>query len=228
MKPQTIALDGTAASGKTTVGRLLAQKRNYLFLDTGLMYRAVTWAVLNAKIDPQDGPAVARLLDSITLTVLPPTVDDGRTATILIDDQDVTSYLRSQEVTAQASVVSAHPNVRRLLTNQQRQIAQAGPVVMAGRDIGTVVLPHADLKIFAVASAETRARRRYKECLAMGQQVDYTELLAAIQRRDELDRHNPIAPMVPADDAITINTDDLSKDDVLAQIEQLIAEKSTP
>ncbi len=228
MKSQTIALDGTAASGKTTVGWLLAQRLNYLFLDTGLMYRAITWAALNTGINPHNEQAVSRLLDAITLKVLPPTVDDGRTATILIDDRDATPYLRNQDVTEHASIISAYPKVRRLLTGQQRQIARSGPVVMVGRDIGTVVLPHADLKIFTVASAETRARRRYKEYLALGRQVDYDHLLAAIVRRDELDRHNPIAPMIPAADAITINTDNLSKEQVLEKIEALIGQKSTP
>ncbi len=225
MKPLTIALDGSAASGKSTLGSALAHKLNYLFLDTGVMYRAVTWAALKAGINTQDEAAVSALAEKLSLQILPPTKNDGRQATVLVDNTDVTWRIRSPEVNANVSQVSSYPRVRQILTAQQREIARRGPVVMVGRDIGTVVLPHADLKIFTVASVEVRAQRRYEECKKRGEAVNYNELLASMLRRDKLDKEKAISPMVPAPDAIIINTDNLSKEAVLAKVTDLIEEK---
>ncbi len=221
----TIAIDGSAASGKSTLGWALAKKLNYLYLDTGVMYRAVTWAALHHRIDPHDEAAVTALAESMSLEILPPTENDGRQATVLVDGTDITWEIRSPEVDANVSLVSSYPGVRRVLTRQQREIAAQGAVVMVGRDIGTVVLPHADLKLFIEASVAVRARRRYNERIARGEKADFDALLAAMVRRDKLDREKPISPMVPADDAIIINTDALSQDEVVAQALALVKKK---
>ncbi len=221
----TIAIDGSAASGKSTLGWALAKKLNYLYLDTGVMYRAVTWAALHHHIDPHDEAAVTALAEKISLKILPPTKDDGRQATVLVDGIDITWEIRTPEVDANVSLVSSYPGVRRVLTKQQREIAARGSVVMVGRDIGTVVLPHADLKLFIEASVEVRARRRYHERAARGEKVDFDTLLASMIRRDKLDREKPISPMIPADDAIIINTDTLSQNEVVDQVLALVEKK---
>lgn len=222
MKPLTIALDGSAASGKSTLGNALARRLNYLYLDTGVMYRAITWAALNSGTDVNDEAAVSRLAQTVKLEILPSTETDGRQATITVNGTDVTWLIHSPEVNKDVSLVSSYAEVRRVMTNHQRKIARQGPVVMVGRDIGTVVLPNANLKLFIVASADVRARRRYDEYLERGIKVDFDQLLADIIRRDKLDAEKPISPMVPAADAIVINTDDLSREAVLKKVEALI------
>ncbi len=222
MKPRIIAIDGSAASGKSTLADALAGRLKYLHLDTGVMYRAITWAALKQNVDINDEAAVSELAEKTDLQLLPPQVDDGRQTTILVNGRDVTRLIRSREVNANVSQVSSYPRVRQVLTRQQRKIAQQGPVVMAGRDIGTVVLPDADLKLFIVASAEVRARRRHLECLERGETVDFDDLLASIIRRDKLDREKPISPMIPAPDAIIINTDGLSQQEVLEKVMTLV------
>ena len=227
-KVQTIAIDGSAASGKSTLGSALAERLNYLYLDTGVMYRAITWAVLNKGINPADTDAVSELAETFKLDVIPPTIDDGRQCTVLVDDQDVTSFIRQPEIDANVSLVSSFPRVRQVMVTKQRAIAQQGPVVMVGRDIGTVVLPKADLKIFTMASPEVRAKRRYDEAQQRGETSSYEAILASMIKRDKLDREKAISPMIPADDAIIVNTDNLSVEEVLKQVEGLIlAEKVT-
>lgn len=223
-KPSTIAIDGTAASGKSTVGELLARSLDYLYFDTGVMYRAVTWATLERANDVEDVEAVSRLAESLRIEVKPDDPDDdGRQYTVLADGQDVTWEIRSPAVEAAVGRVSSYPRVRIALIEQQRRIAEPGSIVMVGRDIGTVVLPEADLKIFMRASVEERARRRYKDALAQGKPADFDEILAAIEERDRQDREKPISPMVPADDAIIIDTDALTIEEVLAQVKRLVA-----
>jgi cytidylate kinase len=222
----TIAIDGTAASGKSTVAALLAQSLGYLYFDTGVMYRAVTWAALDRKIDVEDINQVSQLAETLTIEVRPAgrgNADDGRQYTVLADGQDVTWAIRSPEVEKHVSRVSSYPRVRTALTEQQRHIAANGSIVMVGRDIGTVVLPKADLKFFLRASPEEQARRRYHDCLAQGQNANFDEILASILERDRQDREKPISPMVPASDAIIVDTDNLSIEEVLAEIEQLVA-----
>ncbi|HXV43879.1 MAG TPA: (d)CMP kinase [Anaerolineae bacterium] len=221
-QPSTIAIDGNAASGKSTLGAMLAQRLGYLYFDTGVMYRAVTWAVLDQHVDPEDIDQVSTLAEKLVIEVKPNGPDDGRLYTVLADGQDISWQIRSPEVETYVSLVSSYPRVRAALTAQQRRIAAAGSIVMVGRDIGTVVLPEADLKIFMRASAEERARRRYNEAVAQGKPAQLNEILAAILERDKQDREKPISPMVPAPDAIIIDTDNLSIDDVLAQLERLI------
>jgi cytidylate kinase len=222
-QPSTIAIDGSAASGKSTVGALLAQRLGYLYFDTGVMYRAVTWATLDRNIEPENVEAVSDLAEKLLIEVNPNGPDDGRLYTVLADGRDITWQIRSPEVEAFVSLVSSYPRVRAALTARQRRIAAHGSIVMVGRDIGTVVLPGADLKVFMRASAEERARRRYNETLAQGKAANLEEILTAIRERDKQDREKPISPMIPASDAVIIETNDLSIEEVLAQVEQLIA-----
>lgn len=217
-QPSTIAIDGFAASGKSTVGQQLAEKLGYLYFDTGVMYRAVTWAVLERHIAPDDAEAVSTVAEQITITVEPPTQNDGRQNTVRVDGQDVTWGIRRADVVTHVSQVSSYPRVRAALTKQQRHIAASGNIVMVGRDIGTVVLPNADLKLFLQASAEERARRRYAQDTAQNRPTDFTAILAGIIERDRQDETNPVSPTKPAPDAVLIDTDNTSIEQVLAQI----------
>jgi cytidylate kinase len=217
-----IAIDGAAASGKSTIGSLLARRLGYTYFDTGVMYRAVTWAALHRGISVDDEAAVTALAEALVIQVTPATQDDGRQYTVFADGQDVTWAIRQPAVDAVVSPVSAYPGVRRALTKQQRHIAAGGCMVMVGRDIGTVVLPHADLKLFIRASIEERARRRYLERRARGEDVAYQTELASMRRRDEIDSQRAHAPLRPADDAVIIDTDGLTIEQVLARIEALV------
>lgn len=221
-KPSTIAIDGTVASGKSTIGGLLAERLGYTYLDTGAMYRAVTWVALEEGIDIADEEAITGLAESVEINITLPTVDDGRQYTVYADGQDVTWQIRRAEVNANVSPVSAYPGVRKALTDQQRQIGGQGRIVMVGRDIGTVVLAEANLKIYLDAIVEERARRRYREILERGEEADYEEVLAAMRRRDKIDSEREAAPLRPAGDAIIIDTTELSIAEVLAKVEELV------
>jgi cytidylate kinase len=223
-KPSVIAIDGSAASGKSTVGTLLAQTLDYLFFDTGVMYRAVTWAVFDRKIEVNNVDKVSELAENLTIDVTSEGPDDGRQYTVRVDGHDVTWEIRSPEVEAAVSQVSSYPRVRAALTTQQRRIAKGGSIVMIGRDIGTVVLPEAELKIFMHASAEERARRRYKEATAQDQPADFEKILQAIRERDRQDQEKPISPMVPAEDAVIVNTDNQTVEEVLVHLKQLVSD----
>jgi cytidylate kinase len=221
-KPSTIAIDGPAAAGKSTIGELLAQRLGYLYLDTGAMYRAVTWVALEQGIDIADEEAITALAESIVINITRPTVDDGRQYTVYANGGDVTWQIRRPEVDANVSPVSAYPGVRQALTEQQRRIGRRGRIVMMGRDIGTVVLPDADLKVYLGATAEERARRRHREVLERGEEADYEEVLAAMRRRDKIDSEREAAPLRPADDAVVIDTTELSIAEVLTKVEELV------
>jgi cytidylate kinase len=214
--PSIIALDGPAASGKSTLGQKLAGELGYLFFDTGIMYRAVTWVVLSQKVNLQDEAAVTQLAQNAQIDIRPPTKDDGRMCDVTVDEQDVTWDIRSREVEANVSVVSAYPGVRKALSEKQRQIGMRGKVVMVGRDIGTVVLPEADLKIYLDASAEERAKRRYDELIARGEKADYAEILKKVIERDRIDSTRAVAPLRPADDAVIVDSDKMDIEQVLA------------
>ncbi len=218
----TIAIDGPAASGKSTVGEYVAKSLDFLFFDTGIMYRAVTLAALNANLNTLDESGVSMLAEKIQIDILPPSNPDGRKADVLIDGMDVTWDVRSKKVEANVSQVSTYKGVRDAMTAQQRRIGMRGDVVMVGRDIGTVVFPDADLKIYLEASAEERARRRHEELLARGIKSDYNEILASTRKRDEIDKNRVIAPLRPADDAVIINTDGLPIQDVVKAILALV------
>ena len=221
-RPSVIAIDGAAASGKSTIGGLLARRLGYLYFDTGVMYRAVTWTALERGISIVNEAAVTALAESLVIKVTTPTQDDGRQYTVYADGQDVTWAIRQPAVDAAVSPVSAYFGVRQALTEQQRQIAAGGRVVMVGRDIGTVVAPDADLKLYLQASVEERARRRYRECQARGEAVTYEEVLASIRCRDRIDSGRSQAPLRPAADAILIDTEGFGIEEVLTKVETLI------
>ncbi len=218
MLPSTITIDGPVASGKSTIGYLLARRLGYLYLDTGAMYRAVTWAALTRGVSVEDEAAVTALAESLRIDVVPPTADDGRQYTVLADGEDVTWEIRRPEVDGTVSVVSAYAGVRRAMVAQQRRIAAAGRVVMVGRDIGSVVLPDADLKLYLDASPQERARRRWLERQARGEEVPYEEVLAMTLRRDEIDSHRAISPLRVPEGAVVIDTTGLTVEDVLAAV----------
>ncbi len=224
MPPSIIAIDGPAASGKSTIAAVLAGQLNYLYFDTGVMYRAATWAALDRGVAISDERAVTALTESLQIDVKPPSLNDGRQYDVLCDGVDVTWAIRSPEVDAYVSPVSVYPGVRSALTAQQRRIGLRGHVVMVGRDIGTVVLPEAPLKIYLDASTEERARRRYREIQARGDQLQtYDDVLANVQSRDTIDSSRATAPLKAAPDAVIIDSTDLSVDEVIARVAQLIA-----
>lgn len=216
--PSIIAIDGPAASGKSTLGLRLAQALDYLFFDTGVMYRAVTWLALDRGIDVDDEAAVTALAENVPIEVAPASRSDGRTCDVLVEGRDITWQTRLPEVEMHVSVVSAYRGVRAALSQQQRRIGLRGRVVMVGRDIGTVVLPDADLKVYLVATAEERARRRYEEILARGGSADYHEILAKVIERDRIDSTRDVAPLKPAEDAVLLDSDRLSADEVFEKI----------
>ena len=216
--PPVIAIDGPAASGKSTLGLRLANALGYLFFDTGIMYRAVTWLALQRGIDVRDEGAVTALAEKTRIEVAPASRPDGRAGDILVEGTDITWETRLPEVEANVSIVSAYRGVRSALSQQQRRIGQRGHIVMVGRDIGTVVLPEAELKIYLDASAEQRARRRYDEMLARGAQADYNEILTKVIERDHIDSTRDVAPLKAAEDAIVLDSDKLTADEVFEQV----------
>jgi CMP/dCMP kinase len=219
--PNIIAIDGPAASGKSTLGRRLADSLGYLFFDTGVMYRAITWAVLQHKVDVKDEAAVTRLAETLPIDVRPPSQEDGRACDVLLEGVDVTWEVRRPEVDANVSPVSAYRGVRQALAAQQRRIGMRGKVVMVGRDIGTVVLPEAEVKIYLDASAEERARRRYNEIVGRGEKAEYEQILANVRARDEIDSTRACSPLRAAEDAVIIDSDNLNADEVFSRVETL-------
>jgi len=209
-----IAIDGTAASGKSTLAEKIAARFGYLYFDTGVMYRAVTYAALEAHKDIDDEKYVTELAEQIQIDVQPPSVPDGRMADVLVDGKDITWAIRTPVVERNVSQVSAYPGVRKAMTAQQRRIGLRGNVVMVGRDIGTVVLPEADLKIYLDASPEVRAQRRYDEKRNRCEDVTYAEILAGILQRDKIDSSRAVAPLRPADDARIIDSSGKSIEEV--------------
>ncbi len=219
--PSIIAIDGPAASGKSTLGRRLADALGYLFFDTGVMYRAVTWLALQRSTDVNNEGAVAALVETAQIDVLPASQPDGRVCDVVVEGQDITWAVRGPEVDRNVSIVAAYRNVRRAMTEQQRRIGLRGKVVMVGRDIGTVVLPEADLKIYLDASAHERAHRRHKENKARGTDLDYDVILDTVLERDRIDSTRDVAPLRAAHDAVIIDSDKLSADEVFEQARRL-------
>ncbi len=223
--PSTITIDGPAAAGKSALGERLADRLGYLFFDTGVLYRAVAYLALQRGVDARDEQGLTRLAQQADITVSRPTVRDGRQYTVLVEGEDVTWRLRHLDVERIVSPVAAVSGVRQALRQRQRAIGLAGHVVMVGRDIGTVVLPEADLKIFLTASLEERARRRYNEIIARGEKADYNQILESMRQRDQIDSRRAVAPLRPADDAVILNNDRLSIEEGVAMVERLIKER---
>lgn len=214
-----IAIDGPVGAGKTTVGRRLARILGVRFLDTGLTYRAVTRACLAQGIDPSDATAVSKVAGSMQLSVGISSTGDP---VVIADGKDVTRELRSAEIDGAVSVVSAIPAVRHHMVRAQRAIARSSAIVMVGRDIGTVVLPDAGLKVFLTASDATRARRRHAELTAQGSEISYEAVLEALRRRDRIDSERETSPLKPARDARIVDTDNMSLDEVVNAIVGLV------
>ena len=220
--PSIIAIDGPAASGKSTIGLRLANTLGYLFFDTGVMYRAITWLALQRGIDMHDEAAVTALAEKAQIDVAPASQDDGRACDVLLDGQDITWETRTRKVDENVSIISANAGVRRALSQQQRRIGQRGSIVMVGRDIGTVVLPNADLKIYLDATAEERARRRYDEIVSRGGSPNYEEILQRVIERDRIDSTRDVAPLKAAEDAVVLNSDQLNADEVFDRVLALV------
>lgn len=219
--PSIIALDGPAASGKSTLGKKLADSLGYLFFDTGVMYRAITWIALQHDMNLRAEAEITGLAQKAQIDIRPPSKNDGRGYDVVIDEKDVTWAMRDGDVDANVSIVSAYAGVRQALSEKQRRIGLRGHVVMVGRDIGTVVLPEADLKVYLDASAEERAKRRYEEIITRGDKADYDETLKKVIERDHIDSTRAVAPLRPADDAVILDSDKLDADQVLARVLEL-------
>lgn len=221
-----IAIDGPAASGKSTLAEKIAERLGYFFFDTGVMYRAVTLAALQQIKGVENEKAVTELANIIQIDVQPPSQADGRSVDVLLDGVDVTWQIRTHEVDRTVSKVSAYAGVRKAMTDQQRRIGQRGNMVMVGRDIGTVVFPDAKEKIYLDASPEERARRRFTEVQSRGEATTYDEILASIKRRDEIDSSRAVAPLKPAADAKVINSDGKSIDEVVDEALRYLCRES--
>jgi cytidylate kinase len=215
LKPQLIAIDGPVAVGKSSVGLLLAGRLGYIFFDTGMIYRAFTWKILKSGISPGDERELWELANTTEFDFIP---SKEGALSVFIDGEDVSSSLLRPEIEELVAVIAKVAGVRQAMVSEQRKLAQRGRVVMAGRDIGTVVLPWAELKVFLTASTEERARRRYKELLKRGENSSPEIVLADLKKRDEMDINRTISPLKPAEDAIIINTEKLSLEQVVDKI----------
>lgn len=221
--PLLIAIDGLGAVGKSTVGQIVARSLRYRFVDTGEMYRALTWLALHHRIDTGDELSLSKLASEARVEI--ETSAGGEHHLVTVDGFDVTAGIYSREVEAEVSNVSQVAGVRKCLVAQQRTIAEEGRLVMAGRDIGTVVLPRAHLKVFLVASAEERAKRRYHEKRGYTE-VAYEDILAELKRRDAVDSTRDLSPTVPAHDARMVDTEGLTPREVADRILALAKEAS--
>ncbi|MHB1132387.1 MAG: (d)CMP kinase [Chloroflexota bacterium] len=224
-KALVVAIDGPAGSGKSTLGQALAEQLGFLFFDTGVLYRAVTWFALECDVNVDEAAALVRLIQRAQPDVTATTQKDGRSGIVVINGQDVTAAIREPRVDANVSAVSAHPAVRQALLRRQREIASRGRVVLVGRDIGTVVAPDADLKIYLDASPEVRAARRFAEMRARGVQSDLAKVAEDLHRRDETDSGRASSPLKAAPDAIVINSDALSIEDEVQQVMTMLIKK---
>ncbi|MDL9937200.1 (d)CMP kinase [Gordonia sp. ABSL1-1] len=217
-----IAIDGPAGTGKSTLSKLLADKVGAHYLDTGAMYRAATLAVLNAEVALDDPASIGRVVGTANIELVP---TGGGRSRVYLDGADVSGPIRTDVVTNAVSAVSAVPEVRTKLVALQRQHAQQEVVVVEGRDIGTVVFPDAEVKIFLTASPEARAQRRHRQNVESGRDSDYDTVLASVNRRDHLDSTRAVSPLRAADDAVVVDTSDLTIDEVLARLRDLVAER---
>ena len=221
-KTYTIAIDGPAGAGKSTIARALAKELGYYYVDTGAIYRTVAYFLDLLGVSPKDVDGVERYLDELTVEI---EYDEEGKQHMIMNGMDVSDDIRTQDISQKASLVSAHAIVRDMLLDMQRDVAKKHNVIMDGRDIGTVVLPRATVKIFLTASAEVRAQRRLDEMLAKGQQGNFKQVLADIQQRDYQDSHREIAPLKQAKDAVLLDTSDLDIDGVIAAMKKIVLEK---
>lgn len=223
MKTVSIAIDGPAGAGKSTIARQLAVELGYRYVDTGAIYRTVAYFMDLWGVSPKDVDGVNRYIDELTVGI---EYDEDGLQHMIMNGMDVTNDIRTQEISQKASLISAHPCVREMLLDMQREIAKQYNVIMDGRDIGTVVLPKATVKIFLTASAEIRAKRRCDELLAKGQKAKYETVLKEIQQRDYQDTHREIAPLKMARDSIKVDTSEMDIQQAVAAIRQIIQEKT--
>ncbi|MCI6957497.1 MAG: (d)CMP kinase [Clostridiales bacterium] len=221
-KKISIAIDGPAGAGKSTIARRLARELGYRYVDTGAIYRTVAYFMDLWGVSPKDVDGVTRYIDELTVGI---EYDDDGVQHMIMNGMDVTEDIRSQEISQKASLISAHAVVREMLLDMQRDVAQRFNVIMDGRDIGTVVLPKATVKIFLTASAEVRARRRTDELLAKGQKVNFDTVLKEIRQRDYQDTHREIAPLKMARDSIKVDTSDMNLDQAVEAIREIILKK---
>ena len=221
-KTVTIAIDGPAGAGKSTIARRLAKELNYYYVDTGAIYRTVAYFLDLLGIGPKDLDGVSRYIDELTVEI---EYDEEGKQHMIMNGMDVTDEIRTPDISQKASLVSTHAVVRDMLLDMQRDVAKKHNVIMDGRDIGTVVLPRATVKIFLTASAEVRAQRRCDELLAKGQKANLAQVLKDIQQRDHQDTTRAVAPLKQAKDAVKVDTSNLDIDGVVAAIREIIAAK---
>ena len=221
-KTYAIAIDGPAGAGKSTMAKTLAKELGFYYVDTGAIYRTVAYFMDLLGVSPKDVDGVERYIDELTVEI---EYDEDGLQHMIMNGMDVSEDIRTPEISLKASDVSAHAVVRDMLLDMQRDVAKKHNVIMDGRDIGTVVLPRAQVKIFLTASAEVRARRRYEELQAKGKKDSYEQVLKELEKRDYQDTHREIAPLKRAKDAIVVDTSQLDIDGVVAAIRQIVQEK---
>jgi len=221
-KTYSIAIDGPAGAGKSTMAKRLAKELGYKYVDTGAIYRTVAYFLDLWGVSPKDIDGVTRYIDELTIGI---EYDEDGTQHMIMNGMDVTADIRTQEISQKASLVSAHAIVRDMLLDMQRDVAKEYNVIMDGRDIGTVVLPKANVKIFLTASAEVRAKRRTEELTAKGQKANYNQILKEIQQRDYQDTHREVAPLKLARDSIKLDTSDMTIEEVVAEMKRIVMEK---
>ena len=221
-KTYSIAIDGPAGAGKSTIAKRLAKELGFYYVDTGAIYRTVAYFFDLWGVSPKDVDGIERYIDELTVEI---EYDEDGSQHMIMNGMDVTGDIRTQDISQKASLVSAHAVVRDMLLDMQRDVAKRHNVIMDGRDIGTVVLPKADVKIFLTADAEVRARRRCDELLAKGQKAVYETILKEIQQRDYQDTHRAIAPLKMARDSIKLDTSNLDIDGVIGEMKRIIGER---